>query len=441
MESVDDDYKDVENDIAALIDEINRLRGERKELEEKLSSERKAFEDEKGYLKEQLEILNEEKQKVESEKEEELKGLEEKNSQLKKSMEEGKFDMVKTQIESLIDENSKLRKENQRLKQEGGSGTAPGYKVRIPASVTEAAEEKKKSLALKNIPSPQSPKSDTKDVVEKHRHKDVLAPAFVEDAPVRLRQESDTNRFKFSPTGASGISVSSSSGGLTARKSGSESSRYVSYATGSGASAAAGASTGSGTARGKTGGSTARGTSPKSNGTGSESMNVLQFNTGETAMTVFLDFPITKDIWRCDLRFYHDDTHSGTTADFGVCDSKVIGRLFDKWLYNNVETCVYYLDKSAARICIGKNPKPLMPAFNVKNGTEIGIEIDYVIRQIRFYQNNQPVPFTVAIRPSSLHVGITGRYQQRMEAISLRRVSQATVRLADKYPQYEWEKY
>lgn len=167
--------------------------------------------------------------------------------------------------------------------------------------------------------------------------------------------------------------------------------------------------------------------------------NCLSFNTGENSITVFLDFPITKDIWRLDTKFFHDELKPGTTADFGVADSSVIQNLFSKWLYNNPDACSYYLDKNIAKISIGKTPKTLMSYFNVRQGNQIALEIDMNERILRFYYMNKMVPVAIKIKPRSLHIGFTGRFSQRFDDISLRRLERPTIKPSDRPELLDWK--
>lgn len=165
----------------------------------------------------------------------------------------------------------------------------------------------------------------------------------------------------------------------------------------------------------------------------------LAFTAGEQQLTVFLDFPITKDIIRVETKFYHDEDHPGTTADFGVADSAVIGQLYAKWLYNNANTCAYYLDKSSAKITYGRSLKSLLSAFYARSGTQLAIEVDMNEGVLRFYCGTRLAPSAVKIKPKSLHVGFSGRFAQRFEAVSVRRLERPTLRPQDKPEVLKWE--
>lgn len=167
--------------------------------------------------------------------------------------------------------------------------------------------------------------------------------------------------------------------------------------------------------------------------------NCLSFGAGEISLTVFLDFAVTRGIWRVDTKFYHDDSRPGTTADFGVADSAVISKLFSKYLYNNPDSCSYYLDKSSAKLSIGKTPKTLLSYFNVRNGTQVSLEIDMNEKIVRFYNNNKLVPAVVKIKPISLHIGFTGRWSQHFDGVTLRRLERPTLKPTDKPELIEWK--
>lgn len=166
--------------------------------------------------------------------------------------------------------------------------------------------------------------------------------------------------------------------------------------------------------------------------------NTIQFTGSDQSNTVFIDFAFASKIWRVDFKFFHDESHQGTTADFGIVNSSFISKFYTKWLYNNPEVVAYYICKSEARLCVGTNPKTLLSNFNIRSGSEIGVEVDMDSRLLRFYHDGKIIPFTVRVPVSSVHVGFSGRFRQAFKDITLHRIEKGTIRPQDKLEVLNW---